>query len=853
MRRSGWLLGVLALGLWVAAVGWPIVAAIWTKVSLPPSTDVATRNLGELLLISSRWAIAVALGAMLVGWMPGVLLSKAVNKKGFLPLAILMLAPVCLPAYVIFYAWWQTWPADSILHEWAIAGGAARVRLLKDLTLFLGLLCWSWPLVSWCVAGTGASASARREEMLRLDGAGWVVRIRERFRQDWAGLAIGGLVVFIMTFNNTTCFDLAEIYTFGNELRALDALGSNSRDILESGSGAALLAILGAGAIWMLLGSRQTLPPLRSGHVHLMTKVFVATIWLVAVALPLGFLIRGSMRGGFGSIREFATIYGPDLVSTILLALVSGVCAAMVAMGLSILWTDSRAWVRGAGHLQAVGWLIAAAVPGMLVGVALESAYNLTTIFGKSGQSTQESFGATLGTLESTVTNLIYLTPAILVLGHLARFGFVAALLSRWMALREAKVLKDLRRLDGAETLHAQLVSARPRLLAVAVSSLAIVFVLALSEITVTGQVSPPSNRQPIALAILNAMHYQRPYTVMIASLALIGFALSAAVVAIIAWRAAGRFTRTATLALIPLLVLLCIPGCSSADSDGQTPLKTRLLFGSAGQAMGQFNYPRAIAVDSQREFVYVVDKTARVQRFDFQGTPLSQWRLPEWEMGKPTGLNVAPDGTIFVADTHYFRVIAYDAQGEELLRFGSYGQEPGQFIYTTDIEFGPDGELFVSEYGGNDRVQVFSPQGEFLYGFGSFGSETGQFNRPQSLAFNADKSELFIADACNHRIVVTDRKGNILRQFGTAGREPGQFAYPYDLMILKDGTLLVCEFGNNRLQRVTPEGKSLGIYGRLGFDEGELQYPWGVDGTDEYIFVVDSGNNRVQKIRSPV
>ena len=268
---------------------------------------------------------------------------------------------------------------------------------------------------------------------------------------------------------------------------------------------------------------------------------------------------------------------------------------------------------------------------------------------------------------------------------------------------------------------------------------------------------------------------------------------------------------------------------------------------------MGQFNYPRAIAVDSQREFGYVVDKTARVQRFDFQGTPLSQWRMPEWEMGKPTGLNVAPDGTIFVADTHYFRVIAYNAQGEELLRFGSYGQEPGQFIYTTDIEFGPDGELFVSEYGGNDRVQVFTPDGEFLYSFGSFGSETGQFNRPQSLAFNADKSELFIADACNHRIVVTDRKGNILRQFGTAGREPGQFAYPYDLMILKDGTLLVCEFGNNRLQRVTPEGKSLGIYGRLGFDEGELQYPWGVDGTDEYIFVVDSGNNRVQKIRSPV
>ncbi|MFB3138199.1 MAG: hypothetical protein ACE10B_03145, partial [Phycisphaerales bacterium] len=233
-------------------------------------------------------------------------------------------------------------------------------------------------------------------------------------------------------------------------------------------------------------------------------------------------------------------------------------------------------------------------------------------------------------------------------------------------------------------------------------------------------------------------------------------------------------------------------------------------------------------------------------------GEPQLQWRMPQWQNGKPTGLNVAPDGRVFVADTHYHRVIAYDPDGRELMRFGRYGQGPGEFIYPTDVAFGPQGRIYVSEYGGNDRVQVFSAQGEFLFGFGSFGSQGGQFNRPQAMTFNASKSELYIADACNHRIVVCDGQGTLLRVLGGPGRGPSELAYPYDVMVLGDGSLLVCEFGNNRIQHLSATGECRGLFGRAGTDEGELQYPWGIDGVDEAIFVLDSGNNRVQVIRRP-
>ena len=121
---------------------------------------------------------------------------------------------------------------------------------------------------------------------------------------------------------------------------------------------------------------------------------------------------------------------------------------------------------------------------------------------------------------------------------------------------------------------------------------------------------------------------------------------------------------------------------------------------------------------------------------------------------------------------------------------------------------------------------------------------------RPQALAFSPDGRELYIADACNHRIVVVDPEGRPIRTFGGAGALPGELLYPYGLSVLADGTLLVAEFGNHRVQRFTPDGRSLGRFGRRGAGSGELRYPWDVTVVDDTVFVLDSGNNRVQTIR---
>ncbi len=82
----------------------------------------------------------------------------------------------------------------------------------------------------------------------------------------------------------------------------------------------------------------------------------------------------------------------------------------------------------------------------------------------------------------------------------------------------------------------------------------------------------------------------------------------------------------------------------------------------------------------------------------------------------------------------------------------------------------------------------------------------------------------------------------------GSVGLEPGQLRYPYDLVVLPDGDLVVCEFGNNRIQLFDPAGKSLAVYGQAGRQLGQLAYPWAVTvDAQRRAYVVDAGNNRVQ------
>jgi DNA-binding beta-propeller fold protein YncE len=297
-------------------------------------------------------------------------------------------------------------------------------------------------------------------------------------------------------------------------------------------------------------------------------------------------------------------------------------------------------------------------------------------------------------------------------------------------------------------------------------------------------------------------------------------------------------------MAAISLLGLVLFLG---ACSDPKQP---KAIWCETGTGPCQVVYPRAITYAPGDDSFFIIDRMARVQHLDHDGKFLAEWRMPEWTIGKPVGVSVGPDGNVYVPDTHYHRVVVYAPDGRLIRMWGSNGRGPGEFIYPTDLAWDSKGHVFVSEYGDNDRIQVFDPTVDpprLLYQFGKFGDGAGDLSRPQAMIMDHDI--VYITDACNHRIAVFKADGTWIRNMGSVGSGLGQFRFPYGLAEDGDGRLVVCEFGNNRVQLVDKEtGKGLKIWGGAGREPGQLAYPWGV-AVDKHgrVVAVDAGNNRLQ------
>ncbi|MBC7263720.1 MAG: TIGR03663 family protein [Chloroflexi bacterium] len=182
----------------------------------------------------------------------------------------------------------------------------------------------------------------------------------------------------------------------------------------------------------------------------------------------------------------------------------------------------------------------------------------------------------------------------------------------------------------------------------------------------------------------------------------------------------------------------------------------------------------------------------------------------------------------------------------------GSPGSAPGQLMYPKGLDIGPDGNIYVAD-SQNHRVQVFKPNGEFVRVIGQGqGNAPGQFQEPWGLAVD-DEGYVYVADTWNHRIQVFDADGKFVRQWGVFGDMTSSggivFYGPRDIVIGKDGNLYVSDTGNKRVLKFDRKGNSLGQFGGAGALSGQFQEPVGlaVD-TDGNFYVADTWNQRIQK-----
>ena len=186
----------------------------------------------------------------------------------------------------------------------------------------------------------------------------------------------------------------------------------------------------------------------------------------------------------------------------------------------------------------------------------------------------------------------------------------------------------------------------------------------------------------------------------------------------------------------------------------------------------------------------------------------------------------------------------------------GSPGSSPGQFNAPRGIAVAPDGSIFVAD-SRNHRIQHFAPDGTLWNDWGTFAdTETsnapgGTFNEPWDVAVSQD-GFVYVADTWNHRIQKFDYDGNFITAWGEfgVGETPYRLWGPRSVVVDNDGNVFITDTGNKRIIMFTADGDYLTDFGGAGFAPGEFDEPVGIALDPQgNLFIADTWNRRIQSV----
>ena len=271
--------------------------------------------------------------------------------------------------------------------------------------------------------------------------------------------------------------------------------------------------------------------------------------------------------------------------------------------------------------------------------------------------------------------------------------------------------------------------------------------------------------------------------------------------------------------------------------------------------------------------FVYTRSGDTRLFEFDQNGAFVREIGQGLFGFAFAHAVRVDKDDNIWTVDEGTNMVIKFNPAGrvvmvigrrpdavDELTAMSGQGSQPNSnkpysFNRPTDIGWDAQGNIFVTDGYGDNRVVKYDKNGRFVKSAGTAGNANGQLRLPHTMATDA-QGNVYIGDRSNARVQVWDNDLNFKAVYDQVGSpwavciSPGPHQFLYVSNSVPDNGDSRAAAQTGEIYKMELDGTILGKFGKAGKALKEFSTVHEIDCRNpNELFVSEITDWRVQKI----
>jgi hypothetical protein len=271
--------------------------------------------------------------------------------------------------------------------------------------------------------------------------------------------------------------------------------------------------------------------------------------------------------------------------------------------------------------------------------------------------------------------------------------------------------------------------------------------------------------------------------------------------------------------------------------------------------------------------FVYTRSGDTRLFEFDQNGTFVREIGQGLYGFVFAHAVRVDPQDNIWTVDEGSNMVIKFNPAGrvvmvigrrpeavDELTAMSGQGSAPNSnkpysFNRPTDVAWDAQGNIFVSDGYGDNRVVKYDKNGRFIKSAGTQGTGNGQLRLPHTMATDA-QGNVYIGDRSNARVQVWDNDLNFKAIYDQVGSpwavcvSPGPHQYLFVSNSVPDNGDSRAAAQTGEIYKMELDGTIVGKFGKAGKALKEFSTVHEIDCRNpNELFVSEITDWRVQKI----